>query len=135
MQYVDTSALAKRYVKERDIKTARQLLAADAEWVTAAHTLVELRRTLSLRLQDDAAGLRRAVDAFEADWQAMYVVALDDDTCRRAAEIAETTGARTSDALHLGAAQRAGAPALRLVTFDVRMAQTARSLGWTVVGV
>jgi hypothetical protein len=38
------------------------------------------------------------------------------------------------DSLHLAAAQRAGAPALRMVAFDVRLAHTARSLGWTVMG-
>ena len=135
MQYIDSSALVKRYVRETDTKAAQQLLAADPDWITAAHTLVEVRRTLALRLTNDADALRRAADAFDADWQTINVVALDDETCRRAADIAASTGARTLDALHLAAAHRAGAPSLRLVTFDARMAQTARGLGWTAVGV
>ena len=45
-----------------------------------------------------------------------------------------SAGARTLEALHLAAASRAGAPALRLVAFDVSLAQVARDLGWTVVG-
>ena len=64
----------------------------------------------------------------------MRIVALDDQTCAQAAELAETTRARTVEALHLAAAHRAGAPALRVVTFDTRLAQAARSLNWTVVG-
>lgn len=62
------------------------------------------------------------------------MVALDDTTCKLAADLAETTGARTLDALHLAAASRAGAPVVRLVTLDARLAQVARSLGWSVVG-
>ena len=134
MQYVDSSALVKRYISEHDTDTALRLLAADPDWVTAAHTMVEVRRTLTLRLGIDAAGAAKAKESFLLDWDAMRIVALDDQTCAKAAELAETTRARTLDALHLAAAHRAGAPALRLVTFDARMAQAARSLGWTVVG-
>jgi hypothetical protein len=36
------------------------------------------------------------------------------------------------DALHLGAAERAGTDDLTFVTFDRRQADAARSLGWTV---
>ncbi len=39
------------------------------------------------------------------------------------------------DALHLAAVQRVGGPAVPLLTFDVRQAQAARSLGLTVVGI
>ena len=71
---------------------------------------------------------------FARDWDRLAVVALDDTTCKLAADLAETTGARTLDALHLAAASRAGAPVVRLVTLDARLAQVARSLGWSVVG-
>lgn len=40
---------------------------------------------------------------------------------------------RTLDALHLGAALRLGT-AVTFLTFDVRQAQAARSLGFTVAG-
>jgi predicted nucleic acid-binding protein len=42
------------------------------------------------------------------------------------------TGARTLDALHLAAAQRIGG-AVPFVTFDVRQAQAARTLGLVVL--
>jgi len=54
--------------------------------------------------------------------------------CERAGDLAETLGVRTLDAFHLGAAERAGAGALHFLTYDVRQAQAARSLGWTVLG-
>ncbi len=44
------------------------------------------------------------------------------------------TGARTLDALHLAAARRVGGTQLAFVTFDIRQAQTARALGFAVVG-
>lgn len=134
MQYVDSSALVKRYVAEVDSEQAGRFLASDPGWVTAAHTGVEVRRTLAARLAGDADGLRRAREAFVRDWRRVAVVQLDAQTCRIAADLAETTGARSLDALHLAAALRAGAPAMRLLTFDVRQAQVARSLGWSVVG-
>jgi predicted nucleic acid-binding protein len=134
VQYVDTSALLKRYVLEPDSGSAERVLQMDPEWVTAAHTEVEVRRNLARRLGGDPRLLAAARAAFAADWASIHVVALDGRTCGLAADLAETTGARSLDALHLAAAQRAGAPSLRLVAFDVRLAQTARSLGWTVVG-
>lgn len=132
MQYVDSSALAKLYVREADSEVALSLLTADSEWVSAAHAEIEVRRVLAIRLAPSAAG--QAKRRFARDWQRTAVVALDSSTCAMAADLAETTGARTLDALHLAAAQRAGAPALRLVTFDVRLASVVRSLGWTAVG-
>jgi predicted nucleic acid-binding protein len=134
MQYVDTSALLKRYVAEPDSGLAERLLQSDTEWVTAAHTEVEVRRNLTRRLGATSKLLRQAREQFLADWDGMFIVALDARTCSIAADLAETTGARSLDALHLAAAQRAGAPAMRLVTFDLRLAETARSLGWSVVG-
>jgi predicted nucleic acid-binding protein len=41
---------------------------------------------------------------------------------------------RTLDALHLAAAERAGGGTLVFVTYDIRQAQAARSLGWPVLG-
>jgi len=109
-------------------------LRTDPDWVTAAHTEVEVRRDLARRLASVPADLSRARAAFAADWARAAVVALDQTTLRAAADLAEATGARTLDALHLAAAHRVGAPAVRMLTYDVRQAQVARSLGWSVAG-
>jgi hypothetical protein len=39
-----------------------------------------------------------------------------------------------SSALHLAALQRGGPSGIALVTADLRQAQAARALGWTVLG-
>ncbi|MGH9048988.1 MAG: type II toxin-antitoxin system VapC family toxin [Acidimicrobiia bacterium] len=130
--YVDASALLKRYVDEPDRDAGDEILLADTEWVTARHTFVEVHRNLARLLEGSA--FARARDDFVFDWERMIVVELDEPTCDRAAELAVTLGVRTLDALHLAAAQRVGGPALPFVTYDLRQAQAARSLGWQVLG-
>jgi uncharacterized protein len=130
--YADSSALLKRYVDEPDSELAVELLASDPLLVTGRHTLVEVRRNLGRLLAGSAVTAART--ALTVDVAAFAVVELDAATCELAATIAEQTGVRTLDALHLGAARRLGT-GLTFLTFDVRQAQAARSLGFAVAGV
>jgi len=130
--YVDSSALLKRYVEESDSDHAQALLESDHSLLTARHTIVEVRRNLARLL--DGRALATAKAAFGRDVDAISLVELDATTCESAAAIAEVTGVRSLDALHLAAAQRIGGPAVPFLTFDVRQAQAARALGLTVVG-
>jgi predicted nucleic acid-binding protein len=130
--YVDSSALLKRYMDEPDSERSEALLLADPTWVTGRHTLVEVRRSLPRLLEGEV--LAAAREQFAADWRRMNVIELDELTCEIAADVAEATGARSLDALHLGALSRAGKGALSLLTFDVRLAQAGRALGVTVLG-
>ena len=130
--YVDASAFLKLYLEEPDSDRAEQLLVSNPRWVTANHTLVEVRRNLARAL--DGSALSSAQRQFERDWESAAVVLITSEICRVAAEIAELTGARTLDALHLGAARVVGGGALPFLTFDLRQAQAARALGWVVLG-
>ena len=130
--YVDTSALFKRYVSERDSDVAEQLMATDPVLVTSHLTEVELRRNLARLLDgEDRLHTRRQV---QADLDAFALVSLDATTCNEAARIAEQTLCRSLDALHIAAARRAGDRTV-LLTLDMRQAQAARTAGLTVVGV
>lgn len=129
--YVDSSALLKRYVAESDSDRAEQYLLGDPDWVTARHTWVAVRRNLARVLAKKDLAL--AQDLFEKDFARTHVVELDEVTCARAASIAESSPLRTLDALHLAALLRV-AHDLPLLTFDIRQAQAARSLGITVLG-
>lgn len=131
--YVDSSALLKRYLPERDSESAESLLLSEQDLTTARHTSVEVRRVLSKELR--GRDLNSAQEAFDEDWRLMVVVELSAPVCEKAAEIAESTGVRTLDALHLGAALEVGAGHIPLLTYDARQARVARSLGWTVLGV
>jgi predicted nucleic acid-binding protein len=129
--YVDTSALLKRYVDEPDSDRAVELLVSDAALITGRHTVVEVRRNLGRLLPPQGASAARA--AFAEDLASLSIVELDAATCELAATIAEQTGIRSLDALHLGAARRIGT-AMTFLTFDVRQGQAARSLGFVVAG-
>lgn len=131
-QYVDSSALAKRYVAEPESDRADAILLADPAWITGQHAYVEVRLALQRRLDD--AEREQALDAFEHDWRRTYVVEVDDALCRMAAELGAVTAARSLDALHLAAAERAGGRTIPVVTFDLRLARAARELGFVVVG-
>ena len=65
----------------------------------------------------------------------MHIAELDAPTCDSAAGIAEVTGSRTLDALHLAAAIRVRSGSLTFLTYDLRQGQAARALGLSVVGV
>ncbi len=132
MLYIDSSAFLKVHLDEPDSESAIAILDADPDWASGRHTLVEVRRNLARILP--ASDLADARAAFLAEWDRMRIVDLDEDLCRRAAELAEETGARALDALHLGAAELVGRGTLPFVTFDRRLAGAARSLGWTVLG-
>jgi predicted nucleic acid-binding protein len=130
--YLDTSALLKRYVAEDDSDSCERMLLADPAWITARHTWVEVLRNLAKLLR--GAERIRMKKVFRSDWDRMHIVEIDTRTCERAGELAETLQVRTLDALHLAAAERAGAGTLAFVTYDLRQAQAARSLGWRVTG-
>ena len=129
---MDSSALLKRYIDEPDSEAAEALLRSDRSLLTARHAIVEVRRNLARLLDETDAAAARS--AFTRDIRVLSIVELDEVTCETAAAIAEMTGVRTLGALHLAAAQRVGGPAVPFLTFDLRQAQAARSLGLTVLG-
>lgn len=130
--YVDASALLTLYLREAQSGACAEILRSDPDWATARHTTVEVRRNLHRGLA--GRDLATARDRFARDWQRTTVLELDETTCEMAAEIAEVTGARTLDSLHLAAARRVGDAGLSFLTYDLRQAQAARSLGFNVLG-
>ena len=106
--HTDSSALIKRYVAEDDSDAAESVLLADSEWVTVRHRFVEVMLAIHRPLGD--ADRTVASAALERDWQRTFAVALFDAVRRRAAELGIATGARSLDALHRAASERAGGP-------------------------
>ncbi len=130
--YVDASALLKRYVAEPDSEVADRLLATDPVLVTSWITLVEVRRNLRRLLS--GAHLAAARAQLDVDLDGFALVSVDEAVCRSAADIGEVLGVRSLDALHLASAQRLQVAGLVFLTFDLRQAQGARSLGFVVAG-
>ncbi len=129
MIYVDTSAMLKLYVDESDSERVESLLALDREWYTGRLTLVEVRRNLA-RILPDLGSRQRALAAFARDFERAHVIELDAATCEAAAAIAESTGSKSLDAMHLACALRSGAGRQAFLTFDRGQAQAARALGF-----
>jgi uncharacterized protein len=130
--YVDSSALLKNYFAEPDSSVAERFLNSDAVLVTSWVTFIEVRRNLARALS--GAELREAKEQFAADLDSMALVAVDEAVFRAAAQIGEQLGVRSLDAIQLASAQRLAIPSLPFVTFDLRQAQAARSLGFSVLG-
>jgi predicted nucleic acid-binding protein len=130
--YADASAVLKLYVDEPDSGRAVELLGGRT-WASGSHTYVEVRRNLARLLAGSA--LEDSRRAFFEAWADVEVVELTQAVIEASADAAERTGARSLDALHLGAASMAGAgDGLPIVTFDRRLAEAAGVLGWTVYG-
>ena len=130
--YIDSSAYLKLYLEEPESDACQDLMIEDPDWVAGRHTSVEVRRNLARHVP--AAEFPQARSQFERDWARTVVVELDARTCELAGELAERTGARTLDALHLAAAERARGRDAAFLTYDRRQADAARRLGWAVVG-
>jgi uncharacterized protein len=130
--YVDSSALLKRYFAEPDATSAQRLLLSDSVLVTSWITMVEVRRNLARVLSGSE--LREAKEQFAVDLDAIALVAVDEVVCRSAAQIGEQLAVRSLDAVHLASAQRLAIPSLPFITFDLRQAQAARSLGFVALG-
>lgn len=130
--YVDASALLKTYVDEADSDVAVAHLQSDPVLVTSWVTAVEVRRNLARLL--DGPARTTAMAAFEADLDAFALVAAGELVCRAASRIGEVLGVRSLDAIHLASAQQLQIPGLPFLTFDLRQAQAARSLGLVVLG-
>ncbi len=129
--YVDSSALLKRYFEEEDSAVAVGLMASDPMLVSSPLAGVEVHRNLALRLE--AVQYEEARARFRLELEGMALIALDASTCREASRVAEQTGCRSLDALHLGSALRAGA-ATTVLTFDRAQARAACAVGLEVVG-
>ena len=130
--YIDSSALVKRYISESDSKFASSLISADPVLVTSWLTFVEVRKAVSRALEgvDLASALRALTDDFDK----MAVVSPDVLTWQAAADIVDALKIRSLDAVHLACAQRLRVKNLRFITFDLRQAIAARSLGFNVEG-
>lgn len=130
--YLDSSAWIKRYVEEAGSDLVAETVEEDPVLITCSISEVEVRRNLERLVPDEALALRTR---FLDDLALCNVAQIDADLIRIAAAIAESTLARSLDALHLATAQRVGGGrGLTFLTFDRRQARVARDLGFSVAG-
>jgi predicted nucleic acid-binding protein len=130
--YLDSSVLLAGYLGEDLADRSAEIVASDPVLCTSWLTTVEVRRTLA---RAHGGTIPSAVSSRVADdTDALALIGADPAMWADASVVAEVTGARSLDAVHLAAARSIGVPSLVFATFDLRQAQAARSLGMAVVG-
>ena len=137
--YLDTSALAKQYIREPESpQVVAWVAAADlvgASLIARPEMAAVLGRLRHMRALDEAAA-RSTLDAFYDRWPAYVRLPLNEATANRAGELAWEHGLRGYDAVHLATAilwQVGLGDPVTFATYDRRLGDAARKVGLVVV--
>ena len=122
--YLDSSALVKLVVAERETPALRRFLRRRPLRVSCALARVEVVRAVRPHGPAAVARSRQLLDR-------VNLVALDDALLEAASDL-DPAVLRSLDAIHLAAAQTLGEDLDAVVTYDDRMADAARTLGLPV---
>lgn len=125
MVYLDSSALVKLVVAERESAALRRYLRSQPQRASCALARVEVMR--AVRPQGGA-----AVGRARRLLRRLDLVQLDDELLDAAAAL-EAGILRSLDAIHLAAAETLADELAAIVTYDDRMTAAARLLGLPVV--
>lgn len=125
--YLDSSALLKLILPERESAELEQALRHWPDWVSSAIAVVECRRALK-RVRVPASVARRT----EAALNATTLLKLDEPVLRLASQVGPVE-LRTLDAIHLASALSMGDDPEAFITYDDRLARAARGLKLRVV--
>jgi predicted nucleic acid-binding protein len=136
--YIDTSALAKCYIREPRSLDVLDWASAQREVATASLALLEFRCLLARRRRAGNIGAeleRRALAEFDGHvrggaWRMLQGSLGDIAAARDLIDALPAIPLRALDALHLAAARGAGAQ--EFATSDGRQADAARALGFAV---
>ncbi len=120
--YLDTSAVVKLLVRERESPALRRALRRWPRQASSGLLRVELLRVVR------RAGLPRLAAAARQQLAAIHLVRLDDSLLDRAAEL-EPASLRSLDAIHLATALALGPDLATVVTYDERMIAGAAAIG------
>lgn len=135
--YFDTSALVKRYVREKGSLAVRRLLRSHCV-VSSALLGLEIRSALHRRQREGAligAALRRVERRVATDEAAWQQIAIGAEVLYEARGQVARFAVRTLDAIHLATALVAHREGLEMpfVTADRRQAVAARALRFEVI--
>lgn len=129
--FLDTSALLRRYLADRDRPLVLDAMSEAGEW--AASSLARTELQLALHQAAPSASVQQALwSRLRDDWEAFWEVPVDGRCLSRATEIGSRYGLSVTDALHLAAADRLPRP-IRFVTFERQQIPAAADLGFHVV--
>lgn len=127
--YLDASALVKLATHEVETDALRAHLEQYSTHATSRLATVEVPRALARK---GTASVITAESAWQETIERLVVIELTDEIARAAAS-AEPVTLRSLDAIHLATALAVGPELDAFVTYDVRLADAAKSVGLTVV--
>lgn len=138
IRYYDSSALVKRYVRERGSGTVRALLRS-GERATCRLTFAEIASALASRLREGHVSARRLgilMKRVREDLARFHIIEMTPSLFDAAEPLLVRRPLRAADSLHLAAALRLradfGSP--ELVCYDDRLSAAARAEGLPVRG-
>ncbi len=123
--YLDSSALVKLLVREKETTAIRAYVAARPSWASSILASVEVMRAVQRRAPDRLAEMEDALSG-------MTVIACDRRIALAAGRVPPPS-LRSLDAIHLASALELGSDLEAVVTYDDRLADAARALGLPVV--
>lgn len=128
---LDTSALLRRYLGDRDRRLVLDAMAVADQW--AASSLVRAELQIALHHAAPSARVQRELwSLVRDDWEAIWEIPVDGRCLARAAEIGSQYGMTVADAIHVAAADRLPRPAT-FVTFERQQIPAAADLGFEVI--
>ena len=119
VSYIDSSALLKLVVQEKETGALEAHLAEKDGLVASRLAVLECRRALK-RVQN-----KRLLQALENVLEAVYLLEITPAILDRAAALGPRH-LRSFDAIHLATAMSVDDPDLDVITYDARMAEAAR---------
>jgi len=137
--YLDTSALAKKYIQEQDSDRVIAWM-DEADLVgTAILTRAEMAATLTRAVKASRLpqeGVDKTLDVFRTDWRHFQRVVIDELLVARADSFACMFGLRGYDSIHLASGvtwQEAIQLPVTFVTFDTELRDAARRAGLQIL--
>ena len=136
--YLDTSALVKLYVRERESVAVRQLVEAAEVTATSRVAYVETRAAFARKRIERSINLkdyRTIVRDVDNDWESYFIVDVSDLLVKIAGQLAERHALRGYDAIHLASAviiRNQGDQPVNFSCFDARLLRAARREGLSV---
>jgi uncharacterized protein len=125
--YLDSSALLKLVLPERETVALRAALADWTDWMSSWLSAIECRR--AMRRARGSASERARMDHILASCTLIRA----EEPALRLAEMIGSTDLRSLDAIHLACALSIGDYPDAFITYDDRLASAARALGLNVL--
>ncbi len=126
--FIDTSSLIKRYIEETGSPDVDKLFSEENDIAIAAITPLETHSALNRKLRENTVSqeaYEKAIGFLKRDFDSFTIVPFSPRVVKKAGSVIESHGARTLDAIQIGAALAVNPD--RIVTSDRRMFEILQS--------